>query len=69
MDQHLVATSKFLSYVLRHNPAAIGVSLDSAGWIGIDSLLAAATAHGHTFHIAANGVWLTSQVPPEWLRQ
>ncbi|HEX6076643.1 MAG TPA: RNA 2'-phosphotransferase [Micromonosporaceae bacterium] len=24
--------------------------------------------HGFAFHLAANGVWLTRHVPPEWLR-
>ena len=43
----LTATSKFLSYVLRHNPAAIGISLDQAGWIPIGTLLSAAARHGH----------------------
>jgi putative RNA 2'-phosphotransferase len=28
----LVDASKFLSYVLRHEPQAIGLSLDSEGW-------------------------------------
>lgn len=43
----LTAASKFLSYVLRHNPAAIGVKLDDNGWISIDALLDATAAHGH----------------------
>lgn len=38
-------TSKFLSLVLRHKPELIGVTLDSAGWIGVDALLSACTAH------------------------
>jgi putative RNA 2'-phosphotransferase len=46
MTSDLTATSRFLSYVLRHNPAAIGVRLDDSGWIDIDTLLAAATSHG-----------------------
>lgn len=33
--------SKRLSYVLRHDPASIGVELDDAGWIGVDTLLSA----------------------------
>jgi putative RNA 2'-phosphotransferase len=41
-----VATSKFLSYVLRHHPEAIGAELDEQGWIGIDTLLAKLVAHG-----------------------
>lgn len=31
--------SKFLSLVLRHDPAAAGVSLDSQGWTEIEPLL------------------------------
>lgn len=34
-------TSRFLSLVLRHRPELIGVTLDSAGWIDVDALLAA----------------------------
>jgi putative RNA 2'-phosphotransferase len=39
-------TSKFLSLVLRHEPARIGIALDSAGWTDVDALLAASAAHG-----------------------
>jgi putative RNA 2'-phosphotransferase len=39
-------TSKFLSLVLRHDPARIGITLDEAGWTDVDGLLAAAAAHG-----------------------
>lgn len=45
MNDDLTATSKFLSYVLRHNPAAIGAELDENGWIDIETLLAAAASH------------------------
>ncbi len=38
--------SKFLSYVLRHRPDAIGITLDAQGWVAIDRLLAATAAHG-----------------------
>src|SRR5215213_191525 len=41
--------SKFLSLVLRHDPARIGLTLDPAGWAEVDELLAAA---------AAAGVWI-----------
>ena len=40
-----VATSKFLSLVLRHRPEAIGITLDSAGWVAVDTLLAQCRAH------------------------
>jgi RNA:NAD 2'-phosphotransferase (TPT1/KptA family) len=32
VDKTLVATSKFLSLVLRHQPESIGLSLDTNGW-------------------------------------
>ncbi len=35
--------SKFLSYVLRHKPEEIGLTLDAGGWAMIDDLLARAT--------------------------
>ncbi|UWU72976.1 RNA 2'-phosphotransferase [Bradyrhizobium huanghuaihaiense] len=41
--------SKFLSFVLRHKPDAIGLVLDSQGWASIDDLIAKADAAGTTF--------------------
>ncbi len=43
-----IKTSKFLSLVLRHQPDAAGITLDEAGWVGIDVLLAGCAAHGKT---------------------
>lgn len=43
---HLVGLSKFLSLVLRHDPAAIGLELDANGWTDIATLLAKAAAAG-----------------------
>jgi uncharacterized protein (TIGR02452 family) len=40
-------TSKFLSLVLRHDPAKIGITLDDAGWTDVRALLAACAAHDH----------------------
>lgn len=37
--------SKFLSYVLRHRPDAIGLQLDKSGWVEIDVLLVQCAAH------------------------
>jgi putative RNA 2'-phosphotransferase len=42
----IVKISKFLSYVLRHHPESIGLTLDREGWIEIDALLKAAGDHG-----------------------
>lgn len=36
---NITKISKFLSYVLRHNPAEIGVILDEHGWININELI------------------------------
>ncbi len=44
----LADTSKFLSYVLRHEPQSIGLALDREGWARIDTLIAAAASHGRT---------------------
>ena len=40
------AVSKRLAYVLRHDPASVGVELDEGGWVDIDALLAGLAAHG-----------------------
>lgn len=34
--------SKFLSYILRHEPQSIGLQLDTEGWVKIDCLIAGA---------------------------
>jgi len=47
MTSDLTQTSKFLSYLLRHNPAAAGVTLDRSGWTDIETLITAARSHGH----------------------
>ncbi|WP_210649997.1 RNA 2'-phosphotransferase [Nocardioides sp. SYSU D00065] len=36
-----VRASKRLSYVLRHRPDSVGLTLDASGWVGVDDLLAA----------------------------
>jgi putative RNA 2'-phosphotransferase len=42
----VVALSKRLSYVLRHAPDSVGLTLDPAGWVDADELLAALGRHG-----------------------
>lgn len=39
-------SSKFLSLVLRHQPALIGITLDDAGWTDVEALLRACAKHG-----------------------
>ncbi len=46
MNKEEVETSKYLSYVLRHAPEAIGITLDARGSVRVDVLLAAAAANG-----------------------
>ncbi len=48
MADRTVRTSKFLSYVLRHNPDALGLDLDPGGWADVDTLLNRARADGRS---------------------
>lgn len=41
--------SKFISYILRHNPDSIGLALDSQGWAVIGELVHKGNASGTTF--------------------
>jgi putative RNA 2'-phosphotransferase len=42
----MIEVSRFLSYVLRHKPEAIGLTLDGDGWASIDALVAASNRAG-----------------------
>jgi putative RNA 2'-phosphotransferase len=42
----VVRVSKRLSYVLRHQPESIGITVDDAGWTDVEALVAALVAHG-----------------------
>ena len=46
MSKQRAEISKFLSYVLRHQPEAIGLALDAEGWADIDALVACADQSG-----------------------
>jgi putative RNA 2'-phosphotransferase len=42
MDKNkLKSFSKKLSYILRHDPASVGLTLDEKGWVSVDELLKA----------------------------
>jgi len=41
-----IRTSQFLSLILRHEPARVGLTLDRAGWVGVDELLKAVNKSG-----------------------
>lgn len=38
-DKTIKKTSKFLSYILRHNPDKLGLILDEQGWVSVEELL------------------------------
>ncbi|MCP3370723.1 RNA 2'-phosphotransferase [Bradyrhizobium cajani] len=63
-----IQLSKFLSFVLRHKPDEIGLTLGPEGWVNIFKVDAGGMhAKGLKFYRADNGVWLTDHVPPEFL--
>ena len=47
MKKPNVETSKFLSYILRHEPESIGLTLDSEGWADINDLIQLANTSGN----------------------
>jgi putative RNA 2'-phosphotransferase len=49
MSMDRVKLSKFLSFVLRHDPGTIGLRLDAQGWARIDELIRKASAAGRKF--------------------
>lgn len=49
MSVDRVQLSKFLSFVLRHKPDAIGLAMDPQGWANIDELVEKAKAAGTEF--------------------
>jgi len=46
MNPKHIKISKFLSYVLRHKPDAIGLKLDANGWASVEQLLKCANVSG-----------------------
>ena len=46
MGRRDTETSKFLSFVLRHRPQSIGITLDRAGWTDVAALLEASARGG-----------------------
>jgi putative RNA 2'-phosphotransferase len=61
MSKHHAETSKFLSFVLRHQPDAIGITLDVEGWANIPELIAAAANNGKELdHDLIQAVVITS---------
>lgn len=46
MNRRLTKISKYLGFILRHHPEAIGLQLEPYGWLEIDALIANANASG-----------------------
>ena len=46
MNKRLTRTSKYLSFILRHHPEAIGLKLDAERWASVDELVKNANANG-----------------------
>src|SRR5690348_3639121 len=47
-EKRLVKLSKYLSRHLRHQPQALGLTLEPGGWVAVETLLAAMARHGVT---------------------
>lgn len=46
-DKELHRASRFLSLVLRHDPAEAGITLDPHGWVEVETLLSGCRRAGH----------------------
>jgi putative RNA 2'-phosphotransferase len=51
MNDQFISISKFLSYVLRHEPQAIDLELDQEGWANIAELIDGARKSGHILDV------------------
>lgn len=47
------ADGRYLAYLLRHDPAAAGLTLDEAGWVDVEALVTGAAAAGRPLDRAA----------------
>jgi putative RNA 2'-phosphotransferase len=48
MNKRLTKISKYLTFVLRHEPQSIGLQLDPEGWTPVEELLQRVAANGKT---------------------
>ena len=46
MNKRLTKISKYLTFILRHEPGSIGLTLDEKGFANIEELITAANASG-----------------------
>lgn len=52
MNKRLTKISKFLSFVLKHNPQSIGMQREPEGWLNIEDLIKNANANGKSITLA-----------------
>ena len=52
MNKRLTKISKYLTYILRHEPESIQLELDPEGWLNIDDLIRNANASGKSVTVA-----------------
>lgn len=48
MNKRLTKISKYLTYILRHEPHSIGMKLDEEGFLNVEELVKNANASGKT---------------------
>ncbi len=49
MNKRLTKISKYLSFILRHEPESIGLTLDADRWANVEELVEKANASGKNF--------------------
>ncbi|MDG1511846.1 MAG: RNA 2'-phosphotransferase [Mariniblastus sp.] len=52
MNRRLTKVSKYLSFVLRHHPEAIGLKLDPERWANVEELVQNANASGKSITLS-----------------
>lgn len=52
MSKEMIRLSKFLSLILRHDPAKVGLVLEEGGWVDVSTLLGALQKAGHRVDIS-----------------
>ena len=52
MNRRLTKVSKYLSFVLRHHPEAIGLNLDSERWASVEELIQNANSSGKSITLS-----------------
>lgn len=74
--------SRFIAYVLRHNPSSLGITLDKNGWANVDELIDGLIKSGRYIdcpllekivredekgRYSLNGVWQSQDIPFDYV--